>query len=79
MFTLIYQLREAGIRHRSAGVEIGASSPFWGGEEAPTATYFALLRGLRLWAGNKKERLPCRWTQQPCIQVYSTREAAFSA
>ena len=30
MFTLIYQLREAGIRHRSAGVEIGASSPFWG-------------------------------------------------
>ena len=30
MCTLIYQLREAGIRHRSVGVEIGASSPFWG-------------------------------------------------
>lgn len=29
MFTLIYQLCAAGIRHRSAGMEIGASSPFW--------------------------------------------------
>ena len=68
MCTLIYQLCAAGIRHRSAGVEIGASSPFLGGEEAPTTTYFALLRGLRLWTGDKKERLPCRWTQQSCIQ-----------
>ena len=30
MFTLIYQLFAAGIRHRSAGMEIGASSSFWG-------------------------------------------------
>ena len=30
MFTLIYQLFAAGIRHRSAGMEIGASSLFWG-------------------------------------------------
>ena len=30
MFTLIYQLFAAGIRHRSSGMEIGAFSPFWG-------------------------------------------------
>ena len=29
MFTLIYQLFAAGIRHRSSGMEIGAFSPFW--------------------------------------------------
>ena len=30
MFTLIYQLFAAVPRHRSADMEIGASSPFWG-------------------------------------------------
>lgn len=30
MFTLIYQLFAAVPRHRSAGMEIGASSLFWG-------------------------------------------------
>ena len=30
MFTLIYQLFAAVPRHRSAGMEIGASSSFWG-------------------------------------------------
>ena len=30
MFILIYQLFAAGIRRRSAGMEIGASSPFLG-------------------------------------------------
>ena len=30
MFTLIYQLFAAVPQHRSAGMEIGVSSPFWG-------------------------------------------------
>ena len=79
MFTLIYQLFAAGIRHRSAGMEIGASSPFLGGEKAPTATYFALLRGLRLRAGDKKKGRRVVGHSGLVYKLQSACKAAFSA
>ena len=79
MFTLIYQLFAAGIRHRSAGMEIGASSLFWGVKKHRQRHILRCCVDCAHRPGIKKKGRRVIGHSSLVYRIQSTCEAAFSA
>ena len=79
MFTLIYQLFAAGIRHRSEGMEIGVSSPFLGVKKHRQRHILRCCVDCACGPGIKKKGRCVVGRSGLVYKIQSACEAAFSA